>query len=90
MKEIPSAGHALPDTGTKGAGMEGGISITVNGLRERVPAGKSLSWLIASWGETDKSLIVERNGSFVYPQRYAEAILEEGDVIELINPDFGG
>lgn len=66
------------------------ISVVVNGISEKVPAGSSLAWLIAFSGEKDRSLIVERNGSFVYPQRYGEVILEEGDTVELINPDFGG
>jgi thiamine biosynthesis protein ThiS len=69
---------------------EESINITVNGSSEKVPAGSSLAWLIAFSGEKDKSLIVERNGSFVYPQRYGEVILEDGDIVELINPDFGG
>ncbi len=66
------------------------VRVTVNGVIERLPRGKTLSWLLETMGERDVNLIVEKNGSFVYPQRYGSEVLEEGDTIEVINPDFGG
>jgi len=33
---------------------------------------------------------VERNGRFVYARDYATTHIEEGDVMEFINPNFGG
>ena len=66
------------------------IEIIVNGLKERVPQESTLSQLIAFFKEEDVHLIVEHNGQFVYPQKYSEISVSEGDRIEFINPDFGG
>ncbi len=70
--------------------MEQKISVIVNGVTEKVPQGKTLSWLVATSGERDSNMIVERNGVFVYPQQYDAVFVQDGDTIEFINPDFGG
>ncbi|RJR27336.1 MAG: thiamine biosynthesis protein ThiS [Desulfobacteraceae bacterium] len=70
--------------------MEKELEIKVNGSVERIPAGRTLSWLIAFFDENDANLIVERNGAFIYPQQYGAVVLQEGDTVEFINPDFGG
>ena len=66
------------------------IEITVNGLKEKVPEDATISLLIAHFEESDEHMIVEQNGRFVYPQKYASTTVAEGDRIEFINPDFGG
>jgi sulfur carrier protein ThiS len=38
----------------------------------------------------DGNLIVEHNDRFVYPQKYAENAVREGDTLEFINPNIGG
>ncbi|WP_419662076.1 MoaD/ThiS family protein [Desulfosarcina variabilis] len=38
----------------------------------------------------DPDLIVELNGRFIYPRDYATTIVQSGDEIEFMNPDFGG
>jgi len=38
----------------------------------------------------DGDLIVEHNDRFVYPQKYAEIAVREGDTFEFINPNIGG
>ncbi len=65
------------------------ISITVNGFEEKVPENASISFLITHFKEEDSNLIAEHNGRFVYPDKYS-AIVSEGDIIEFINPNFGG
>jgi thiamine biosynthesis protein ThiS len=69
---------------------ERATQITVNGLKETVPAQSTIASLIALFGEDDCHLIVEHNGRFVYPQKYGEIRLRDGDRIEFINPNFGG
>jgi thiamine biosynthesis protein ThiS len=66
------------------------IRIILNGLNTEIPEGASIASLIRTFNEGDAHLIVEHNGRFVYPQKYAETRVAQGDVLELINPDFGG
>jgi thiamine biosynthesis protein ThiS len=66
------------------------MEITVNGHKETVPASSTLSALIHHFKEYDGDLIVEHNGRFVYPRKYAEVTLADGDIIEFINPNIGG
>ena len=66
------------------------IHITLNDAPERVPVHSSLEAVIRHFGETDPDLIVELNGRFVYPRAYAGTIIQKGDRLEFINPNFGG
>jgi sulfur carrier protein len=66
------------------------IEIIINGFKETVPEGASISQLILDYDEMDSSMIVERNGRFVYPRDYATTQVDPGDVLEFIHPDFGG
>jgi thiamine biosynthesis protein ThiS len=66
------------------------IGIILNGMMEKVPANTTIADLIRIMEEKDSGLIVELNNRFVFPQKYPETILSEGDKIEFINPDFGG
>lgn len=66
------------------------IEIWLNDAPERVPARSSLKTLIRHFGEGDPDLIVELNGRFVYPRAYAATVVNKGDRLELINPNFGG
>lgn len=66
------------------------IEIIVNGFKEKVPENATISFLIARFEENDVHLIVERNGRFVYSQRYSSTTVSEGDRVEFINPSFGG
>jgi len=66
------------------------IRIILNGFPEKVPENITISDLINRFGENDGDLIVEHNGKFVYPQKYAAVTASEGDRIEFINPNFWG
>jgi thiamine biosynthesis protein ThiS len=68
----------------------GEISIVVNGMEEKVPGGLTVTRLIRHFKESDGHLIVELNGRFIYPQNYETTPVEDGDVIEFVNPNFGG
>jgi len=66
------------------------IEITFNGMKEMVPENATIADLIKLTKEKDSGLIVELNNRFVFPQKYPEAVLSDGDKVEFINPDFGG
>ncbi len=70
--------------------MNNDISVIVNGFQETAPDSMTISDLIIRFKEGDVDLIVEHNGSFVYPSRYADTMLSPGDRVEFINPNFGG
>ena len=66
------------------------IAIIINGFEEMVQAESTIDDLIRQFGEGDVDLIVERNGRFVYPQKYGKIVIEKEDRVEFINPNFGG
>jgi thiamine biosynthesis protein ThiS len=66
------------------------IKIKLNDVIEEVAADSSLQALIRRFNEADPDLIVELNGRFVYPRAYAVTIVQHGDRLEFINPNFGG
>ncbi len=66
------------------------IEVTINGFKETVVRGSSVTELILQYDEMESAMMVERNGRFVYPQDYDTTLPEAGDVLEFIHPDFGG
>ena len=66
------------------------MEITINGFKEKAKKGSSITELILQYDEMESGILVERNGTFVYPQDYDETIPDAGDVLEFIHPDFGG
>lgn len=70
--------------------MSRNAKIIVNGFPETVPEHATIAELIAHFKEGDTDLIVEHNGRFVFPQKYAETRVSAGDRLEFINPNFGG
>ena len=66
------------------------MEVTINGFPESLPEGISLAEVIESSREYDVHLIVELNHRFVHQKDLAGIRLQEGDVLELIHPAFGG
>lgn len=66
------------------------IKIKLNDVIEEVASDSSLQALIRRFKEADPDLIVELNGRFVYPRAYSGTIVQPGDRLEFINPNFGG
>lgn len=66
------------------------IEVIINDLPEKIPAGLSVQALLTHLEERDPHVIIELNGRYVYAKDYATTLLNPGDQIELINPDFGG
>lgn len=66
------------------------ITVTVNGEPVQVAAGTRLAELLANLGEPTDAGLVERNRRYVHKQELAQIVLEDGDLIEVILPAFGG
>ena len=66
------------------------IEITVNGRNEEIAERANIDQLIDLFKHRDEHLIVEHNGQFVFPQKYATTLVASGDHLEFIHPDFGG
>jgi sulfur carrier protein len=66
------------------------IEIILNGLKETIPEGVSITQLIEISNESDKGVIVELNGKFVSAREYPVTLLSQGDRVEFINAACGG
>ncbi len=66
------------------------VEVMINGMKEKIPLKMSIAQLIDFFEERDDHLIVECDGQFVFPQKYATTIVRNGDQIEFIHPSFGG
>jgi len=66
------------------------IQLSVNGEPRQMPAGLSVSLLLAELGLTGKRVAVERNGEIVPRSRHGETALAEGDQLEIVVAVGGG
>jgi thiamine biosynthesis protein ThiS len=66
------------------------IEITINGFPEKAPPNITIAALLKHMEEKDAHVIVELNHKVVFPQRYSDTVVQHGDTLEFINPDFGG
>lgn len=64
--------------------------IMLNGFKENIPKGMTVRSLIDHFEEGDPHLIIELNGRYIHSKDYEGCNLLENDVIEFINPCFGG
>ena len=66
------------------------MMVHLNGIKETIPERMTIKALIEWAKEGDPHLIVERNGTYIYPSSYESQSVFENDVIEFINPNLGG
>lgn len=66
------------------------MEIILNGTKEVCPGRESLTDLINRKGAETDRLVVERNGSIVPRDRWAEERIEAGDTIEVVRLVGGG
>jgi thiamine biosynthesis protein ThiS len=66
------------------------MQVMVNGFRESFPEGSSISDAIVSCQEYEIHMIVELNHRFIPQNEFDRIQLQEGDILELIHPAFGG
>jgi len=66
------------------------VLITVNGESREFPVHGRVVELISSLGLNPEATAVQRNGDIVPRAAYAETVLAEGDVVELVRFVGGG
>lgn len=66
------------------------MRVLVNGKPREVPAAARLTELLAALGFPSARVVVERNGEIVGRERYAETVLADGDVLEVLSFVGGG
>lgn len=66
------------------------LQVIVNGAARRLPAGTSVTALLARLDAAGKRVAVERNGAIVPRSAHAQTQLADGDVVEVVIAVGGG
>jgi sulfur carrier protein len=66
------------------------LELLVNGERRSVPEGTTVAGLLQQLGVRADLAAVERNGEVVPRRQHGEAVLQVGDVIEVVTFVGGG
>lgn len=66
------------------------ISVVINGKDTELPRSMTLLDYLASKGLAERRLAVAHNGDVVPRGSYADAMIGEGDVLEIVRPVGGG
>lgn len=66
------------------------IEVMVNGRREYLPEESAIALLIDRFRAGGPSLMVHRNGEYVWQEQYGTTLVRDGDSLELIHIDFAG
>jgi thiamine biosynthesis protein ThiS len=64
--------------------------ITLNGKQRDIPEGQRVSDLLADLELQERLVVVEHNKSSLPRNSYADVILEDGDVLEIVHFVGGG
>jgi thiamine biosynthesis protein ThiS len=70
--------------------MSGGIAVVVNGERREVPAGASVSSLLAHLGITSGRVAIERNLDLLPRSQWDSTMVATGDRYEIVHLVGGG
>jgi thiamine biosynthesis protein ThiS len=66
------------------------ISLTVNGKPRTLEASTDLASYLVSFGVNLQFVAVGYNGEVVKKDRFADILLRQGDVLEIVRPVGGG
>lgn len=66
------------------------LALTVNGEARSVPAGTTVTGLLAEIGLAERKVAVERNLEIVPRSQYSTTMLSAGDAIEIVHFIGGG
>lgn len=66
------------------------MKIRLNGQDREVPANSGVAALLESLGLAGQPVLVERNGTAIFPRDFPGTQLAEGDVLEIIRVVAGG
>lgn len=64
--------------------------VTINGEQREIGTGTTISSLLESFKLTPRTVVVEYNGEIPERTLFAEVILKESDVIEIVQMMAGG
>ncbi len=70
--------------------MDEAPSITLNGAPHPLSPGQSVRDLLQHLGLADVPVLVERNGTALFPREFPTTLLAPGDQVELIRIVAGG
>lgn len=68
----------------------GPADIRLNGQPHPVPPGTTVAALLAALGMDGIPVLVEHNGTALFPREFAATVLHPGDRVELIRITAGG
>lgn len=66
------------------------LTVTLNGSPRPLADGTTVTGLLASLGLAGQPVLVERNGTAVFPRDFPATVLQSGDVLEIIRVVAGG
>lgn len=66
------------------------IAVQINGRRVELEAPTALLAYLEKLGVSPRAVAVEHNGAIVERSRYAEARLDDGDIVEIVRMVGGG
>lgn len=66
------------------------IGVRINGDEREVPAGLTVEGLLAQLSLTPRMVVVEHNGDILRRDALADAVVREGDTLELVHFVGGG
>lgn len=69
---------------------ENTLVIYVNGSKREAPTGATLQDLIQTFGLERKKVVIELNHQVVHRSLYSDAVLSEGDTVEIVHFVGGG
>lgn len=70
--------------------MDDRVTIQLNGQPREIPHGGSVAALLDALGFSGVPVLVECNGTALFPRDFAATSLQEGDVLEIIRIVAGG
>jgi sulfur carrier protein len=66
------------------------MTVTLNGLKREFPGTMPMSALLEALGLAGKPVVVEQNQVALLPRELVEAVVKEGDVVEVVQITAGG
>ena len=66
------------------------MTLTVNGEKREVADGATVAALLSTLDLSQQATVVERNGEIVDRASYTDAVLADGDTLELVRLVGGG
>lgn len=66
------------------------MTVTLNGTKREFPAAMSMAALLESLGLAGRPVVVEQNQVALLPGELSQAVVKDGDVLEVVQITAGG